>query len=153
MAAGDTGANNGSIQDIAVLRYNSNGSLRHSRSADDGIQTTAIGGLDDGAKSMAIQTDGKIVVAGYTNNGSNLDFAVPRYDGYDVSQLAYTEQRWSACYRQYHHAHRRLITPIWLRQLYRSPVITRPVRTYWVWPLVINCRVASMRAGMGRKVN
>jgi uncharacterized delta-60 repeat protein len=30
--------------------------------------------------SVAIQSDGKIVVAGYSNNGSNFDFALVRYN-------------------------------------------------------------------------
>ena len=44
-----------------------------------GKVTTAIGTSDDCGYAVAIQSDGKIVVAGYTNNGSNIDFAVVRY--------------------------------------------------------------------------
>ena len=46
----------------------------------DGKLTTAIGGKNDYASSMGIQADGKIVVAGYTDNGSNYDFALVRYN-------------------------------------------------------------------------
>lgn len=46
-----------------------------------GIVTTSFGSSsDDGAKSVAIQSDGKIVVAGYSNIGGNNDFALLRYN-------------------------------------------------------------------------
>ena len=38
------------------------------------------GSSADLARSVAIQSDGKIVVAGYSNNGSNDDFALVRYN-------------------------------------------------------------------------
>ncbi len=44
-----------------------------------GIATTPIGSGIDIAKAIAIQSDGKIVVAGYSHNGANNDFAVVRY--------------------------------------------------------------------------
>ena len=46
----------------------------------DGKVTTAIGSGADQAWSVAIQSDGKIVAAGYSNNGSNGDFALVRYN-------------------------------------------------------------------------
>ena len=66
--------------DIAVVRYNSDGSL-DIKFNTDGKATTAIGSADDVGYSVAIQSDGKIVVAGYSDNGSNDDFAVVRYTG------------------------------------------------------------------------
>lgn len=45
-----------------------------------GIVTTTIGGTDDEAFSVAIQTDGKIVVAGSAYNGTDDDFAIVRYN-------------------------------------------------------------------------
>lgn len=42
--------------------------------------TTAIGSADDGAKSMAIQADGKIVAAGYSTSGSKKNFGLARYN-------------------------------------------------------------------------
>jgi hypothetical protein len=42
--------------------------------------TTDVGGSDDEALAVAIQADGKIVVAGYSNNGSNNDVALVRYN-------------------------------------------------------------------------
>jgi hypothetical protein len=44
-----------------------------------GKVTTAVGNDDDNASAMAIQSDGKIVAAGLSSNGSNDDFAVVRY--------------------------------------------------------------------------
>ena len=72
-------SDSGSNYDIAVARYNADGSLDTSFSGD-GKVTTAIGTGDDGGVSAAIQADGKIVVAGYSYNGSNNDFAVVRYN-------------------------------------------------------------------------
>jgi hypothetical protein len=60
-----------------VARYNTNGSLDSSFDSD-GKVTTAIGS-GDFAFSAAIQSDGKIVVVGSSNNGSNDDFAILRY--------------------------------------------------------------------------
>ena len=42
--------------------------------------TTAIGSGNDRAQAVAIQSDGKIVVAGYSSNGSDNDFALVRYN-------------------------------------------------------------------------
>ena len=64
---------------FALVRYNSNGSLDTSFNGT-GKVTTDIGGNDDSGFSMAIQGDGKILVAGYSYNGSNEDFAVVRYN-------------------------------------------------------------------------
>jgi uncharacterized delta-60 repeat protein len=44
-----------------------------------GKVTTAIGSGNDRGSSVALQSDGKIVVAGYSDNGSNYDFALMRY--------------------------------------------------------------------------
>ena len=44
-----------------------------------GKVTTAIGSFDS-AYSVVLQSDGKIVAAGYSYNGSNYDFAVVRYN-------------------------------------------------------------------------
>jgi len=68
--------------DFAIIRYDSNGSLDSSFN-DDGKVTTAIGGSDesDYAESVAIQKDGKIVVAGGSYiNSFRMDFAIVRYD-------------------------------------------------------------------------
>ena len=72
-------SNNGSNNDFAVVRYNANGSLDTGFDGD-GIVTTPIGSGYDQGYSVAIQSDGKIVVAGFMHNGSNYDFAVVRYN-------------------------------------------------------------------------
>ena len=64
--------------EIVVVRYNNNGSLDNSFD-NDGKVTTAVGALNDVASSIAIQSDGKIVVAGNSYNGNDNDFAVVRY--------------------------------------------------------------------------
>ncbi|RLS73949.1 MAG: hypothetical protein DWH99_02165, partial [Planctomycetota bacterium] len=72
-------SDNGSNLDFALMRYNSNGSLDTTFDGD-GKVTTAVGSSHDAAHSVAIQSDGKIVVAGYSDNGSNYEFALTRYN-------------------------------------------------------------------------
>src|SRR5438874_1056826 len=69
---------NGSDYDFALARYNPNGSLDTSFDGD-GKVTTPIGTGNDEATGMTVQADGKIVVAGYSLNGSDFDFALARY--------------------------------------------------------------------------
>jgi len=65
--------------DFAVVRYNTNGSLDNSFGTG-GIVTTAIGIQDDKATCLAIQADGKIVVAGNTFTGGVDGTAIVRYN-------------------------------------------------------------------------
>lgn len=65
--------------DFAVVRYNSDGTLDTSFNGT-GKVTTSVGNGDDVGNSVAIQGDCKIVVAGYSNSGSNYDFAVVRFN-------------------------------------------------------------------------
>lgn len=87
---------NGVNQDFALARYNTNGSLdtgfgSYAYDAYDaksflselalisiGKITIPIGGGDDIARAIAIQSNGKLIVAGYANNGIFDDFAVVR---------------------------------------------------------------------------
>ncbi len=71
-------SNNGTNYDIALVRYNANGSLDTTFDGD-GKVTTSVLNSHDYAFSVAVQLDGKIVTAGYSDNGSNSDFAVVRY--------------------------------------------------------------------------
>jgi uncharacterized delta-60 repeat protein len=66
--------------DFAVARYNTDGTPDLTFS-EDGKQTTDFGNFDLG-RSVAIQSDGKIVLAGYTQNQDNsvVDFALARYN-------------------------------------------------------------------------
>ncbi len=67
--------------DFAIARYNEDGSLDNSFGTG-GKTTISFGTNNDVvAKSVAIQPDGKIVVAGYAGNGINYDFAVVRLNG------------------------------------------------------------------------
>lgn len=66
---------NGNNYDFALSRYNSDGSLDTSFDSD-GKLTTALGASDDYAESVVMQNDGKILVAGGSNSGSNWDFAL-----------------------------------------------------------------------------
>jgi len=77
IAAGETGDGNNS--DFALIRYNSDGSL-DTTFDNDGIVTTSIGTSDEFASSVAVQTGGKIIVGGFSFNGSNDDFALARYN-------------------------------------------------------------------------
>ncbi len=70
---------NGSDYDLITARFNSDGSLDGSFNGG-GIFSTSIGSTDDHGKSVALQPNGKIIVAGYSHNGSNNDIAVVRYN-------------------------------------------------------------------------
>jgi len=69
----------GPNHDFALARYNTNGTLDNSFSADGKVTTDFGMGFDDG-ESVAIQPDGKIVVAGTSHNGTDLEFALARYN-------------------------------------------------------------------------
>ncbi|MGZ8190947.1 MAG: hypothetical protein ACXWTS_06915, partial [Methylococcaceae bacterium] len=72
-------SSNGSNDDFALVRYNSDGSLDTSFSVDGKI-TTDIGSSTDSAQSVTVQADGKILVAGNSLVGSSYDFALVRYN-------------------------------------------------------------------------
>jgi uncharacterized delta-60 repeat protein len=67
--------------DFTLCRYNTNGSLDTSFSGDGKVTTDFSSGLDYG-QSVNIQSDGKILVAGYTQNPNTglTDFALARYN-------------------------------------------------------------------------
>ena len=73
--------------DFAVVRYNADGSL-DTGFDNDGKLVTPIGSSSEEAQSVAIQSDGRIVAAGFSYNSSDADFALVRYD---ASLTAYTE--------------------------------------------------------------
>ena len=75
---------NGADDDFAVVRYNANGSLDTSFDTD-GKVTTDFGFGNDLGQAVAIQSDDKIVVAGFAFDGTDFDFAVVRYDPTDGS--------------------------------------------------------------------
>jgi uncharacterized delta-60 repeat protein len=63
---------------FGVVRYLPDGKLDPTFSGD-GRLITAFGSVQDYARGVGVQLDGKIVVAGETNNGTDIDFAVARY--------------------------------------------------------------------------
>lgn len=65
--------------DFFVARFNPNATLDTSF-GNNGVSFTNINGTGDDANAIAIQADGKILVAGRAWNGSNHDFAVVRYN-------------------------------------------------------------------------
>jgi uncharacterized delta-60 repeat protein len=64
------------VTDMAVVRYNTDGSL-DTTFGGTGIVTTDFGGQDY-ARAIALQADGKIIAAG--SGGVNKDFALARYN-------------------------------------------------------------------------
>ena len=71
---------NGTDIDFAVVRLKANGTADNSFSGD-GLQSTSFGSGTDIARCMAIQANGKIVVAGSTNQSiTGDDFAIARYN-------------------------------------------------------------------------
>ena len=71
VVVGDSDAN------FALARYDPNGSLDASFGAG-GKVVTSFGGADQ-ASAVTLQPDGKIVVAGQTDTGISIDFALARY--------------------------------------------------------------------------
>ena len=75
------GTGNGTGTDIAVVRYNTDGSLDTSFGTGGKILTpVGTGTSSDAGYSVTVQADGKIVVAGYGDGSGGTDFAVVRYN-------------------------------------------------------------------------
>lgn len=70
---------NGSNYDFTLVRYNTNGIIDNTF-GNSGIVTTAVGAGNDYGRAVAIQADGKIIVAGYTFGNKYSDFAIIRYN-------------------------------------------------------------------------
>jgi uncharacterized delta-60 repeat protein len=74
-------AYNGSTSDFALARYNRDGSLDTAFDTDGKVTTDFGRDRYDYGNAAAIQTDGKLIVAGHSANGSGLfDFALARYN-------------------------------------------------------------------------
>lgn len=80
----------GSSTDFAVARYNADGTVDNSFS-NDGKQTGSFGSETNYAYSVAIQKDGKIVVAGQTYGASFSDFAIVRYNSNGTLDNSFSE--------------------------------------------------------------
>jgi uncharacterized delta-60 repeat protein len=75
---------NGSNYDFAVVRYTSTGALDNSFGSG-GKVNTPVGSSDDRGRGVALQSDGRVVVAGTSHNGSYDNFALVRYLGDDAT--------------------------------------------------------------------
>ncbi len=68
-----------SRNDFALVRYNLDGGLDATFSGDGWVRTDFLGSADE-AKAVAVQPDGRIIVAGYAINiNYDYDFALARY--------------------------------------------------------------------------
>ncbi|MHC4575042.1 MAG: hypothetical protein ACYS76_13070, partial [Planctomycetota bacterium] len=81
VVAGTSRIGTPSGRDFALARYNPNGSLDISFDAD-GLVTTDFGSINESVDAVAIQPDGKIVVAGdiLCDTSGGWDFALSRYN-------------------------------------------------------------------------
>ncbi len=64
IVVGGTAFSNQGLQSFAAVRYNVNGSLDTSFSGD-GMQIVSVGAIRSGGRTLAIQTDGAIVLGGF----------------------------------------------------------------------------------------
>ena len=81
--------------DFGLARYNSDGSL-DSSFGTGGIVTTDYNSSEDWAYSVAVDPTGRIVVVGYTSQGSAVsdDFALARYNSDGSLDTAFGTNGW-----------------------------------------------------------
>ena len=72
-------SSNGSDDDFTLVRYDTNGDLDPTFGAG-GIATVDVGNSNNRAISLTAQTDGKFLLGGYSNNGTDNDFALLRFN-------------------------------------------------------------------------
>lgn len=70
---------NGSDRDFTLVRYHVNGALDASFGSG-GIVRTNLGAVNERANALVLQSDGKLVAAGYSGSSTDTDFALARYD-------------------------------------------------------------------------
>lgn len=82
VAAGGAGPQQTGANDFGLARYNPNGSLDPTF-GNGGLVITDFNGRLDNARDVVLQTDGKILAAGFTGDGTafDVDFALARYNG------------------------------------------------------------------------
>ena len=68
----------GSTLNFSLLRFNKDGTLDTSFNREGAVTTSVVTG-DDEALALSLLSDGRIVAAGYSNNGANRDFAMVCY--------------------------------------------------------------------------
>ena len=79
VAAGFAHTNDSIVSDFALTRYDANGAL-DSTFGTGGLVRTDFGGRFDDALALAVQADGRIVVAGNSSDATGADMAVARYN-------------------------------------------------------------------------
>lgn len=79
IVVGGYSVTNGTNANFALVRYTTNGVLDAGTFGTGGKVTTDFSGRSDEGYSVALQSDGKIVLAGRSFNGNNYDFALARY--------------------------------------------------------------------------
>jgi uncharacterized delta-60 repeat protein len=79
VAAGVVDTTSGTESDFALARYNPDGTLDPSFGAG-GLVTTDFAATNDQAEALAVQADGKLVAAGFTDVFAGSDFALARYN-------------------------------------------------------------------------
>jgi uncharacterized delta-60 repeat protein len=72
-------ASNGTAYNLALARLNTDGSIDTSFNSTGKVMTAVGGFNNDVPYGLAIQADGMILVAGYTNTGTYNQFFVLRY--------------------------------------------------------------------------
>ena len=75
-------------QDFALVRYWPNGAVDRSF-GDHGRVTTDFAGGADAAHALVVQADGKLVAAGSASFGTDLDFAIARYNRNGTPDLSF----------------------------------------------------------------
>jgi uncharacterized delta-60 repeat protein len=84
--------NSGTYNDIAILRYNEDGSLDNSFGTG-GKSYTKVGNSNDFSFSVAMQPDGKLVVCGKTHNGLYDKIVVARFiAGWSVGLIDFSTE-------------------------------------------------------------
>jgi uncharacterized delta-60 repeat protein len=73
-------SNASGLNDFAVVRYNANGTIDTSFGSAGKVLTDLGSNSWDIASAMALQSDGKILVAGYSDGSGSNDFALVRYN-------------------------------------------------------------------------
>jgi len=79
IVAGVSANTDGTDRDFGLARYNPDGSP-DTTFAMDGNVTTSFGDHGELASAIAVQADGKIIVAGHANTGTDVDFALARHN-------------------------------------------------------------------------
>ena len=77
VVSGACANSNGTVDEFCMLRYTANGALDATFNAT-GILSFPMGSGTASANSVALQADGKYVLAGRCSNGTNLDFCMVR---------------------------------------------------------------------------